>query len=87
MTTLLAVLAGLAAVWGFIAHKNKTSTEVLIAEEDKKDKLLDELNKDLMVNYAALAKEESERDALAKEKQSDASVKELVDFLNSNRSK
>lgn len=87
MTTLLAVIAALAAFWGFVAHKNKVSAEALVAEENEKDKLLEELNKELAANQAELAKEESNRDSLSKQKESDASIKDLVDFLNSNKSK
>ena len=87
MTWVLTIIAALAAVWGFVTHKNKTSAEALVAEEDFKDKLLQELNKDLAANSVALTSEEAKREALAKEKQADASIKELVDFLNNSQPK
>lgn len=84
--TIIAVISGVTSLWGLLVKRVKDNTAETLSDNLKKDKLLEDLEGEMVKNHADLAHEEAYRESL-KEGTQNASVQELVDFLNSNKSK
>lgn len=84
--TIIAVISGVTSLWGLLVKRVKDNTAETLSDNLKKDKLLEDLEGEMVKNHADLTHEEAYRESL-KEGTQNASVQELVDFLNSNKSK
>lgn len=84
---LLAVIGILTAFLGLVIHRNKAGSLEAILQNEEQNKNLADLTDDIDDNKTALSKEEANRETIQKEEQKDVSIKELVDFINNNKSK